>query len=72
MSRRCVNPDCSRPISECNGFIVARDFLAFLEKQLSAQEVRELCGRCILKYSNNFERLEQLLAITAPQQADSN
>lgn len=44
--RYCFIPGCRRPITACNGFVIARDFLAFLTEKLPSREVRELCGVC--------------------------
>lgn len=57
MLRKCFNPACRTLIAECNGFLVARDVLEFLDGKISAEHVRELCGRCVLVFvpgSNEF------------------
>ena len=35
---------CNAPINLCNGFILARDFVAFIEGKILA---REFCGHCV-------------------------
>ena len=42
LSRNCFV--CDAPIDLCNGFILARDFVAFLKGKILA---REFCGRCV-------------------------
>lgn len=45
MSRHCAR--CGRLIERCNGFVLARDLVAFMEGEIEATKVRELCGKCI-------------------------
>lgn len=63
MLRQCFNPACRALITECNGFAVAWDILEFLDGNIPAEKVRELCGRCVLVFvpgSNAWvELLEQ-------------
>ena len=47
MNRKCVL--CIQSISECMGFVVAGDFIKATAKQIPWIEVREVCGRCVLK-----------------------
>ena len=39
---------CGAEIINCNGFVKAVDFLEFIEGKRKKEDVRELCGRCIL------------------------
>jgi len=66
MMRSCLNPECRRPIEECNGFVIIRDFLAFLAGKLSPQKVRELCGICRERIYGNPEEFIRLLERTEP------
>ena len=66
--RHCANPECRKEINECNGFIVGRDFFAFLEGKISRDQVRELCGKCIFKFvhlAQDAKVFEKFLANTA-------
>jgi hypothetical protein len=42
--RKCQ--ECKTKISKCMGFVNARDFINYKP----GKKVRELCGRCVLKY----------------------
>ncbi len=68
MIRNCANPDCRAPIAASNGFVIARDFLAFEEGKLPAEKVRELCGKCNFKFlqSGDTKAFEELLVKTNP------
>ena len=44
MMRKCLR--CSAPITACNGFVLARDWLAAFEGRIPWTAVREHCGRC--------------------------
>lgn len=46
MARQCM--DCSDPIEHCNGFVVAGDLLLFQDGKLKGEDIREICGRCVL------------------------
>ncbi len=37
---------CRDPITECFGFVLARDFLAAVRGELESKPPRELCGGC--------------------------
>ena len=60
ITRRCINPKCSRVIEACNGFVVARDVLLATEGKLRWDQVRELCGVCVFRFEGN--KVEPLLA----------
>lgn len=60
--RRCLNPECQRFIEDCNGFVVGRDFLAFLEGKISWIKVREFCGKCVLKFEPGSEAWSNLVS----------
>jgi hypothetical protein len=61
MARVCANPTCRKPLSACFGFVVARDFLADLAGTRPATEVRELCGLCVFRFEDQWEKLEEML-----------
>ncbi len=65
--RYCFNPECRRPITECNGFVIARDFLAFWEGRLPAEKVRELCGMCRERLYGKNEEFLALIEATQPK-----
>jgi hypothetical protein len=44
--RCCANPTCRREITACNGFVKASDQDDFLADKISAEQIRELCGKC--------------------------
>ena len=47
MIRKCYL--CGRPITECNGFVNASDFLKVLSGEITRiEDVREFCGYCDL------------------------
>lgn len=49
--RYCVGFSCNAPIHACMGSVKASDFLeAAFEKVRCPECVRELCGRCVLRY----------------------
>jgi hypothetical protein len=43
MARHCM--DCKKPISLCNGFVIASDLTEYLAGR--RWKVRELCGLCV-------------------------
>ena len=45
MKRRCIS--CLATIERCNGFVLARDIIAYSEGLIDGRNVRELCGRCV-------------------------
>ena len=46
MIRYCIR--CNTEIERCNGFVLARDLVAFFEGETQSTNARELCGRCVL------------------------
>lgn len=44
--------DCQTPIYECMGFVLAGDFLRAIEGEITFNEIRERCYRCIDDYEN--------------------
>jgi hypothetical protein len=46
--RHCSNAACKRPIDQAFGFTNASDWLEFAQGTKKAEDVRELCGRCVL------------------------
>lgn len=45
--RACLR--CERPIERCNGFVLARDLVAYFEDRIKGPEIREYCGGCVDK-----------------------
>lgn len=64
MIRRCLNPDCRREITECNGFVLARDYLDFLDGKLTAEKVREFCGLCHFRFPPGSQAFNEFVALT--------
>ncbi len=54
--RECLNIKCKQPIDKCMGFVLARDFLAALHKDISWKDVRELCGKCVERASVELDK----------------
>lgn len=50
INRYCM--DCQTPIYECMGFVLAGDFLRAIEGEITFNEIRERCYRCIDDYEN--------------------
>jgi hypothetical protein len=48
--RYCINDECRRPITVCNGYIVARDMVEHNEGRREAKHIREFCGSCVFRY----------------------
>lgn len=61
--RQCVNPECRQPITKCDGFVVARDYLDYLAAP--GGKIRELCGKCVFKFEGSNQLFEQLLERTS-------
>ncbi|GMU74136.1 MAG: hypothetical protein AMXMBFR44_3350 [Candidatus Campbellbacteria bacterium] len=53
MRRRCHK--CKVCIEACFGFVKSGDFLEALEGTRAWEDVRELCGRCVLVVSLNLD-----------------
>jgi hypothetical protein len=47
--RLCIG--CDGHITGCFGFVIARDMLEYYEGKRRAEDIRELCGRCVLRFS---------------------
>lgn len=65
--RQCLK--CQTPISECFGFVIARDILPVLAGKATHQP-RELCGRCQARFLVNpqtIQEIEAMLAQAPPQ-----
>jgi hypothetical protein len=63
--RHCIG--CDKEITACNGFQLARDFIAHCNKERTT--IRELCGVCALKAEMNPQWFEQVVARTAAIQS---
>ena len=63
--RKCFNPECNKPINLANGFVLCRDFLDFLDGKISGVKVRELCGKCIVKFEPGSKAFLDLVARTS-------
>ena len=50
---------CGNEISACMGYVVAGDFLEFVEGRRDKKDVRELCGKEVLRY--DYDTLVSLL-----------
>lgn len=48
--RHCI--ECAADIFECMGFVLARDIVFATMNLIGPRIIRELCGRCILLYSD--------------------
>ena len=53
--RQCINPVCHRPISKCDGAVIARDMLEYQDGLRPIAHVRELCARCVLFFDIQFD-----------------
>lgn len=62
LKRMCIR--CNKTITECNGFVLARDYLDAIAGKVSWYRIRELCGKCVLKFENRFLDLQKLLRRT--------
>ena len=45
---------CREPISACMGYVKAGDFLEFLIGKRDGKNIRETCGKCVLKYDKDL------------------
>lgn len=46
--RRCI--ECDAPITACMGSCLARDIVDATEKTIPWRWVRELCGKCTMRF----------------------
>jgi hypothetical protein len=53
MQRKCC--DCGKEIKNCNGFVMAGDFVKATEGKISFKKVRERCVLCVEKKFTDIE-----------------
>lgn len=56
--RKCANPECRAKITQCFGFVLCRDFLALVAGSIAASDIRELCGKCALRFQDPTSPLQ--------------
>jgi hypothetical protein len=64
MERCCANPDCSRLITRCFGFVIAGDLVQAMTDSDNGLEMkfpREICGICVFIFEDNPEGLKKIL-----------
>jgi hypothetical protein len=52
VDRSCYK--CGDPISACMGYVKAGDFLEFMVRKRDKNDIREICGKCVLKYDKEL------------------
>lgn len=54
MNRHCIR--CGSTITECMGFVLARDWLSAVDGLIAWTQVREHCGKCALVVDDAYLR----------------
>ena len=78
MSRHCWK--CGVEVDKCMGFVNCGVFVKFINKEIKFEDIRELCGKCVLKESGilkigelmdrtDYEKLVDLLKVLSKDQS---
>lgn len=51
--------ECGRPIHACFGYVMAGDFVEWLEGKRFSRDIRERCGICIERIQGTLDELEK-------------
>ncbi len=52
MKRKCTY--CGKEITACFGYVMAGDWLKFLNHEITGEEIRELCGLCVFRMEGDY------------------